>query len=476
MRSLARLNSLFLLAALLPAANSAAASRQFPYEAVVRTAEVEVRSGPGQRYYVTSRLRMNDKVTVHRHDPGGWYMIAPPPGSFSWIDASLVRRTEGDRGVVEVSASGLGPATRAIVRIGSEFSNDHAYYGRELATGDEVTILGEATLQTDTGAMRMFRIAPPSLEYRWVKGDFIVPPGEAVANNAAFPVTSALFTTDAAPASEIRRDSSLIGTSYETERRPRPATPSPAWEPPVSSADHRSKLRMAEIDQKYLEMTRLPPAQWDLDSLRKEYENLRPQADGGLRLQIDRRLTAIESRSRIANEWREFLDLTTATTQRDIELMSMQTVQPAGQQPAPGMVPGGMPTLGPQGLAASAPDMAQPFPGQSVPRPAPLTAPPAAAPNGFPADPEQASPVLPELDGAGIVQRRPSNRRGYMSYVLTDQQGRVLAVLQPAGNVNLEAFVGRSAGVIGQRTHYPQQGTDIINVQQILPVQLSPAQ
>ena len=55
-------------------------SIKFPYEAVVDSDNVLVRSGPGRRYYPTGRLAASDRVVVHRHDPGGWCMIAPPEG------------------------------------------------------------------------------------------------------------------------------------------------------------------------------------------------------------------------------------------------------------------------------------------------------------------------------------------------------------------------------------------------------------
>jgi len=47
-----------------------------------------VRSGPGtEQYYATLKLSPGDKVHVLRKDPGGWYMIDPPPGSYSWVNA-----------------------------------------------------------------------------------------------------------------------------------------------------------------------------------------------------------------------------------------------------------------------------------------------------------------------------------------------------------------------------------------------------
>ena len=54
--------------------------RKFPYEGLVESEAAYVRSGPGKQYYPTGQLGRGARVTVHRHDPGGWYMIAPPPG------------------------------------------------------------------------------------------------------------------------------------------------------------------------------------------------------------------------------------------------------------------------------------------------------------------------------------------------------------------------------------------------------------
>ena len=47
--------------------------------------DVYVRSGPGENYYPTDKLKAGQEVEVYRHDPGGWYAIRPPKGSFSWV-------------------------------------------------------------------------------------------------------------------------------------------------------------------------------------------------------------------------------------------------------------------------------------------------------------------------------------------------------------------------------------------------------
>ena len=64
---------------------SCAQIKEFPYEATVVAEEAYIRSGAGESYYPTQKLPRETTVIVHRHDPGGWYMIDPPQGSFSWI-------------------------------------------------------------------------------------------------------------------------------------------------------------------------------------------------------------------------------------------------------------------------------------------------------------------------------------------------------------------------------------------------------
>ena len=162
---------------------SLAASQQFPYSATVIADDVEVRCGPGSKFYVTGSLTKQDEVTVHRHDHGGWYMIAPPQGSFSWIEATLVEKS-GDQGTVTIDLA-EAPTGRATVYIGSQSGRDHSYFGRELTNGDQVQILGEEVLQMPQGATRMYKIVPPSQEFRWVKGEFLVPTDQTLQQRLA---------------------------------------------------------------------------------------------------------------------------------------------------------------------------------------------------------------------------------------------------------------------------------------------------
>ena len=144
----------------------AQSSRTFPYDAVVADDEVYARSGPGKQYYPTSRFRKGDPISVVRHDPGGWFMIEPPLGSFSWVRTEFVRR-DGDRGTIISDAP-------VIAWVGTSFGDDHFVEQRRLQKGEEVEIVGEKTLKDDRGEVAYLKVKPPKGHYRWVPGAKIV--------------------------------------------------------------------------------------------------------------------------------------------------------------------------------------------------------------------------------------------------------------------------------------------------------------
>src|SRR5438045_788902 len=56
---------------------------------VVNVDQAEVRARPSSvdaQVYVTNRLRRGTPVKVFGEEEGGWLKIAPPEGSFSWIN------------------------------------------------------------------------------------------------------------------------------------------------------------------------------------------------------------------------------------------------------------------------------------------------------------------------------------------------------------------------------------------------------
>jgi len=488
--------------------SEARAATQFPYDALVQADDVEVRSGPGTNYYATGKLKTNDRVTVHRHDPGGWYMVSPPPGSFSYLDARFAQR-QGDRGMVQVAPNEDGTIPRALVRIGSQLGDDHTFYGRQLNPGDEVQILGERTLATDRGAATMLMIAPPPREYRWVKGDFIIAADASLRQQkAADPYADPLVQTGVRAPMKPAEDAEPLAAPPRAVR---------STDEPKAASDSVSQARaaMKEVDRKYLEMVALPPVEWDIGSIEKGYKTIRETAPPEIAESIDSRVQALAERRKIQDSFQEFAQLTSATSQRDAELAAKQANPQIPVDLAsldPNAVPGGIPTDGtefpsefagtPPGLpvitdSAAGPSLpastvrsqppivtnqTQVMPvtprGQVVPTTVtPMTSPPSGIP-GAAGPPLSMSPsagdrapVTPQLNGAGIVQRAPA-RPGSPRYMLIAPSGKFLTYLDAGPGVNLEGAVGQQMGLVGRRFYEPSVRAEMIVVRQMMPVQL----
>lgn len=398
-----------------------AQERSFPYQATTAVDDVDIRCGPGQRYYVTSKLKAGTGITVYRHDHGGWFMIAPPPGSFSWIDADLVD-VQGDRGTVAVEPDNGQPA-RAIVRIGSELSDEHAYYGRQLSSGDQVRIRGRKTLQTERGPREMLQIEPPPQEFRWIKGEFVVPSDSTVReqqSNDPYQIP---------PQHRARLSRDLVLTEERTEQA----------ETARSEAQAAAASQLSLLDQRYSEMMNREPREWNLDAMAAEYQQILANADEATATTIRQRLKMIESRRGVYDQFRKFVQITTETSQRDAQLASMQGVS------VPQVAYGGLQTISPPTMTAEA-----------EPTPAPTIA--------------LESDVQPRLNGAGIV--RPLGIAGMPAFALVAPDGRFLAYLEPADANQLRPWIGKEAGVIGHRKFEPQLNADLIRVQRLTSVRL----
>ena len=103
------------LACCVAAAAQAAPDQTFPYKAYVTADDVYVRSGPGDNYYPTDKLKAGDQVEVYRHDPGGWLAIRPVPGSFCWVAGRFLQI--GTKNIATVSEEHVA------ARVGSRFSD-----------------------------------------------------------------------------------------------------------------------------------------------------------------------------------------------------------------------------------------------------------------------------------------------------------------------------------------------------------------
>jgi hypothetical protein len=135
----------------------------FPYQALVRSDDTDVRSGPGDVHYATEKLKQGEVVFVYRHDPGDWCAIRPPNGSFSLVAETAVERLENGTGVVRENGvqawvgTRLGPVDRPLWQV-------------KLRMGERLQILGEVSWPNPDGnSIIWLQIAPPSGEFRWIR-------------------------------------------------------------------------------------------------------------------------------------------------------------------------------------------------------------------------------------------------------------------------------------------------------------------
>lgn len=486
-----------------------AQARKFPYPAVVQQADVLARSGPGQSYYATNRLQVNQRVAVHRHDPGGWYMISPPPSSFSWIRAEYVKRGSGGQGELTTN--------NVIVRVGSEIEDVRDVEQRRLSTGDVVSILGEANFETPGGPVKMFKIVPPRGEYRWVQGKYVAPldeqlraernkdpfaspvperpgqvpieanelAGRSRSTNKQIPaasdgseVTLGFQDADDSPApgaaknpsagsGRVREIRGLNTSTVDVVPRKQAATPE-------NSPGLSIEQFLAQLDAHVRSMTAADPSEWDLESVEQEYLRLQQQGGPDLAARIEHRLASLESYKAIKKEYDGFYRLTSETNQRDEQLLSIQKKQEEALAQLRRVSPASNATPGPT-LAAPAPGQPQAPARTSSPTPARRAA-PTPTPDPItrqPATPRAPAPAAqPRFDGAGIVQRLPNARPGSPSHILLTPDGRLLAFLVGAPGVNLDDYRGRQMGLVGHRWHQPDLGGDVIQVRGLTPVRL----
>jgi uncharacterized protein YgiM (DUF1202 family) len=135
-----------------------------PFTGIITGDDVYVRAGASQNYYAVTKLNKGDFVEVH-DNLFGWYRIAPPAGSYSYISKAYVTpNADGSEGEV------TGDKVR--VRAPSPAGPDASYRIQvKLDKGAKVKILGaEASY---------YKIVPPEQVYLFVSEKFVAKPTAA---------------------------------------------------------------------------------------------------------------------------------------------------------------------------------------------------------------------------------------------------------------------------------------------------------
>ena len=428
-----------------------AVAEKFPYEATIAVDQAEVRSGPGEQYYATARLPRGTRVTVVRHDDGGWRTIEPPAGSFSYIRPEHVRQFAGGRGVVYLPPSSDGRASRAVVRIGSQLSAAAAYSGRYLRNGDSVTVLGSAVVEVGGEQREMLKVLPPAREYRYIRGDLLQ--SDVAGGLVATEVPKMIETVTTTPSESLQAfgtatEETVSGDPLQMQNLvPPPQTPTAdtsALDSEVSRGLAGGQVRvdgatpaqakaerehLSALDQSFRDMVAADPATWDLATLQTEYETLRQTTQSeAMRRLVDRRLAMLAKRRDVYQKYQDFLQLTTRTSQRERELLSQQEEIDRQRE----------------AVESTSPEFVETSPNEAQP-----------------------------LVGAGIVVAHVGVDG--VTYRLVDPDRRPLAILRPAAGVDLTAHVNYQRGVTGVRVPGDNGVLDVITVTGLRPVTLSPA-
>lgn len=491
-----------LLIAGLSATNLEAGETRFPYQARVIAEETWVRSGGGERYYPTQRLTQGQLVTVHRHDPGGWYMIDPPGGSFNWIAERYVERTNATQGVVRDD--------NVVAFVGSEFGDEVSVWQRRLMAGEVVAIMERRDLETSSGRQSMLKISPPQRERRWIPGVAVVPvdPGQQqLADSDAYRMPS-----NAAQSGLIKSPTADANSTSESDVPKSPQL--------LEQERHTTERKqIAVLDQKFRAMVLQDASTWNLDQLEAEYRALQSELTSpSLSAAIELRFAAIRRYQQRMSDARNIRNLQSATERRDASLVSrhgFRSMMSAGisplsnrvqsrsgivQREAPGgfpqyMQPGKSESSGTTSAVSTNPGERSVFveaqqmlpPGTSA-----VFADQSATPvsetrfdgNVIPASAVEATGDVSQSEAASMLQpgspQNPFVGAGMLlpadggadGFVLADGEGNILAELRPAAGVDLQSFAGNPVGVMGTRWSQEDR-RDIIEVSGLKAVRLA---
>ena len=443
----------------LPGVSGAAHKPNFPYTAVVEGTEVYARSGPGRNYYPTAKLKRGQRVTVHRHDPGGWYMIAPPVNSFSWIRARYVNKQDATHGTVTEN--------NVVVRVGSSFGDDRDIEQVRLNKGTTVEILGEKSFQTNFGAVRMLKIIPPRGEYRWISGRQLVPTdtvARKVNNRNPYHVPTQVKRKEDGSheiGHPIGNGPVLGGTNHNgghSTYKPGPF--------------RRDAKRLAAIDTKFRAMVEQDTSSWDLRGIAAEYRKLKDDtSSASIIARINHRLPTVAHYRSIQREYRKTIRLTSAVEQRDAELATGSSHHHhADHIPSHRGMTGRILPAPRRGNPANLPTPAGP---RFQQQPTRVTRPPSPQFQPTPQGRPQPRRVSHKFDGAGILRRVEAHGID-AKYALFSPKGDLLTFVKPVPGLPIEKYLDRPMGLIGKRTHRKDLGADYMVVRAMQPVRLKP--
>ncbi len=370
-----------------------AAEQTFPYKAHISADDVYVRSGPGRNYYPTDKLRSGEPVEVYRHDPGGWCVIRPPKGSFTWVSSRLVRR--GGDGLAEITGKEVA------ARVGSRFSDIRDVIQVRLKEGETVEPLPSNDMpsaNTGPGPAKWLKIAPPSGEFRWVHVKFVDRNYPKNGIRKAPAGNSPLVQHSSATIVSPKRSAQHNNTDNTRLAHALPRSESSASNTGVISPREFQK-RIEDAELALSVMVAEEPTVWQFDKLTTEVESLLNRSEtapqrGKARIllaKIDRFASIKQRHAAINTLWED-------TRNRNQQLAGLRRQNESRRPPGDG-----------------------------------------------------------RFDGRGRLTRVVSPKRGAPRYALVDDTGDIQCYVTPAPGVNLRHYEQRLVGVNGSRGYVPEQ-------------------
>jgi hypothetical protein len=416
------------LVAVASALASRAAAEITPYEARAVASGASVHSGPGEKYYPTDALAEGDVVEVYREKPGGWLGIRPTLNSFSWIPGRDLKLRDG--GLAEINQDDVAS------RIGSRLSDKHNAAQVRLKKGDLVEVLGDENFQGET----WYKIAPPAGEFRWIQASLVERIGPIKADSAETPPASppTADTTNAAvapaatgaaePPANDAAAPPLISNTPASNSTSTTAAVAPAANAPVAPAKPQAAELAADdlsdelsaIELRLSRMAAAPVNLWNTERLERDTAQLRNRAQ-----------TPAE---------REAVEATMSKINR------FAAIGQRSNPPAANFA-----------MAGAPPSAGSGDPRTTLPvTPLPDTT--AAAASGGP------------YDAVGILRPVVSRRPGAPQFALVDDRGQVLSFVTPTPDINLQPYLGRRVGVVGNRGFITEFNRSHVTAARVMPL------
>ncbi|QDU89871.1 hypothetical protein Pla175_32670 [Pirellulimonas nuda] len=376
--------------------------------AIVGPAGAVVRSGPDPSYYATQRLDPGASVEVYERLPNGFCAIRPPEGEFSWAPASDI----------ETLGNGVGAITREGVasRVGSVLAPDqHDAVHVRLELGERVQVIGEA--QVDTS--RWLKILPPAGEFRWIDatalgdGPAQRPTPDRVEKNSSGWVTTTVLEEESGAAGP---------TQPAAGAEARPAVPVTPIELP---ADAPFATKLAVLEVRLARTVAEPPNLWRFEAVEAAAATLMSQAENEQQRAAVRDLAARADRfAALAGRYRA----------------SRVGPIPTDRLAAPRRFPAAA------GSGPIAVEQVQPNASGG-----------AGAPGGY--------------DAVGVVRQVVSSRPGFPAYALVGDDGKIVSLLTPSADLNLQPLLGKRVGVRGVRGFMPEYQQQHVTASRVTPVE-----